>query len=199
VQAFMTRYGVDEGQARRVRETALDALEQVRGEDWPQVAMEELVGWAADLHETGLSVSHSSYQDHSGYLVANSDMAGFSQQEQQFLATLIRHHRRAIPEKYAAGLPARLREPLRHALFCLRLACVLCRTREDPAIPRFRLRRADHHLTLRVGVTWAMGHPLTIADLEQERRLLEVLGLVLDLQLSQDEVPESEARHAGPR
>jgi exopolyphosphatase/guanosine-5'-triphosphate,3'-diphosphate pyrophosphatase len=201
VQAFMARYGVDANQARRVRSTALNALDQLREEDLSRVAhpeaQGELLGWAADLHETGLSVSHSHYQQHSAYLVANSDMAGFSQQEQQFLATLIRHHRRAVPDRYAAGLPARLREPLRQALCCLRLACVFCRTREDQAIPRFRLRRDGHQLTLSFEEGWALGHPLTLADLEAEQPMLEVLGLSLELDLGLEPAAASAADAPG--
>ena len=36
----------------------------------------DLLGWAADPHEVGLSVSHSGYQKHSGYLVGESDNCG---------------------------------------------------------------------------------------------------------------------------
>ena len=146
-------------------------------------AQAEMLGWAADLHETGLGVSHSHYQVHSGYLVGESDMAGFSQQEQQFLATLVRHHRRAIPDKYASGLPARMHEPLRRLLFCLRFAAILCRTRDDSALPRFGVERDGHRIIVSFEPEWAMAHPLTLADLEQERVQLRVPGLYLDVSL----------------
>lgn len=113
-------------------------------------------------------------------------MAGFSQQEQAFLARLVRHHRRDIPERYVGNLPARLREPLRLLLFSLRFACVLCRTRDDAALPDFRLHRDGHQLALRVDADWAMTHPLTIADLKSERAQLGVMGLRLDLSLGLD-------------
>lgn len=183
VQAFRTRYGVNEDQAERVKRTATSAFDQIRQEDLNPETHGELLAWAADLHEVGLSVSHSHYQKHSGYLVEQSDMAGFSQQEQLFLARLVHHHRRDIPDRYASGLPTRLHEPLRLLLACLRLACVLCRTRDDSSLPEFRLARSGHHLTLRVDAAWAMGHPLTIADLEYERAQLRVMGLRLDISL----------------
>ncbi len=183
VQAFRARYGVNDEQADRVKDVAMTAFGQIAGDDLDPEIHGELLGWAADLHEVGLSVSHSHYQRHSGYLIEESDMAGFSQQEQAFLASLVRHHRRAIPRRYAGTLPARLHEPLRLLLFCLRLACVLCRTRDDAALPEFRLQRDGHHLVLDVGAAWAMAHPLTIADLESERIQLRVMGLHLDLGL----------------
>ncbi|MEJ2534650.1 MAG: Ppx/GppA phosphatase family protein [Gammaproteobacteria bacterium] len=186
VQAFMARYGVDAEQARRVRDTALAAFACLDDGEFNARAMRALLGWAADLHETGLGVSHSHYQQHSGYLVRESDMAGFSQQEQLFLATLVQHHRRPIPARYADTLPGRLREPLRRLLFCLRLACILCRTRQDQAIPTFAVERDGQLLTLRLDPDWAMSHPLTLADLEQERVHLGVADVRLELSLGVD-------------
>lgn len=183
VHAFQSRYGVDLGQAERVRRTALDALHQIAGTGPRLDAIQDLLGWAADLHETGLGVSHSQYQRHSGYLVQESDMAGFTQQEQRFLAALVRHHRRAIPGAYANDLPTRLHEPLRLLLFCLRFACIVCRTRDDQALPKFRIRRSAHDIAVQFTADWAMGHPLTVADLKQERTQLKRVGLYLDISL----------------
>lgn len=187
VRAFRARYNVNEAQAERVKRVAKAAFVQVAGDDLDPEVYGSLLAWAANLHEVGLSVSHSHYQRHSGYLVEESDMAGFSQQEQAFLARLVRHHRRDIPQRYAGSLPTRLHEPLRLLLFCLRFACVLCRTRDDAALPGFRLTRNGHQLTLRVDADWAMTHPLTIADLESERAQLRVMGLRLDLSLGLDD------------
>jgi exopolyphosphatase/guanosine-5'-triphosphate,3'-diphosphate pyrophosphatase len=185
VKAFVARYAVDGAQLARVRSTALLAFRQITDDSLRTETLTEMLGWAADLHETGLSVSHSGYQHHSGYLVGESDMAGFSQQEQLFLATLVRHHRRPIPERYANALPSRLHEPLRVLMFCLRFACILNRTREDQAIPEFRIERDGHRLCIQFEAEWAMAHPLTMADLEQERLALRVLDLYVDISLEQ--------------
>lgn len=182
VQAFVARYAVDPDQLRRVRGLAAEALRQVAS-DLSAESLADLLGWAADLHETGLSVSHSGYQRHSGYLVGESDMAGFSQQEQLFLATLVRYHRRSIPDGYAADLPPRLHEPLRVLLYCLRLACILSRTREDEALPEFRIHRHGRRLIQHFDARWAMSHPLTMADLEHERVQAGIIGLDLEISL----------------
>lgn len=187
VQAFKTRYGVSNTQVERVRAVALATFDAITGDDLPSEIFRHFLGWAADLHEVGLGVSHSRYQTHSGYLVEESDMAGFSRQEQAFLSQLVRHHRRELPRRYTGDLPARLQEPLRLLLFCLRLACVLCRTRDDDAIPEFHLSRAGHSLTLHLDPQWTMTHPLTLADLDQEREQLQVLGLCLDIRVESDD------------
>jgi exopolyphosphatase/guanosine-5'-triphosphate,3'-diphosphate pyrophosphatase len=56
VQAFKLRYGVDPAQVERVRHTALRAFDQVAGALDLTQTHRDMLGWAADLHETGLSV-----------------------------------------------------------------------------------------------------------------------------------------------
>jgi exopolyphosphatase/guanosine-5'-triphosphate,3'-diphosphate pyrophosphatase len=177
VGAFMTRYNVDPEQVRRVKETALATFDKIAKAMNLRPAHRQLLGWAADLHETGLGVSHSRFQLHSGYLVENSDMAGFTRQEQLFLAALVRNHRRSIPAGFGDQLPTRLHEPLRMTLFCLRFACILCRSREDEAIPPIRLSSSDRMITVSFPESWKEAHPLTMWDLQQETRDLEPCGL----------------------
>lgn len=181
VEAFMSRYSVDNGQVERVKRTALTAFDKVADSVSLRPIHRQLLGWAADLHETGLGVSHSQYQLHSGYLVENSDMAGFTRQEQLFLATLVRHHRRAIPRGFTDNLPTRLHEPLRMTLLCLRIGCILCRSRDDTALPAFRLNVSDNTVTVGLPTDWMEAHPLTLFDLQQEARDLKATGLLFRL------------------
>jgi exopolyphosphatase/guanosine-5'-triphosphate,3'-diphosphate pyrophosphatase len=46
----------------------------------PRASGRAVPGWAAKLHEIGISVAHSSYHKHSAYILANADMPGFSRQ-----------------------------------------------------------------------------------------------------------------------
>ena len=181
VRAFKARLGVDLQQVERVHKIALAGFQQIRNAAGLRPIHCQLLCWAADLHEVGLSVSHSHYQEHSGYLVQHSDMAGFTQQEQQFLAALVRYHRRAIPRNFANPLPSRMHESLRFTLFCLRFACILCRSRDDTAIPRFRLTLNDHRMTIIFPSEWLLTHPLTLADLQLEIQQLNPIGLQLSI------------------
>lgn len=182
VEAFMSRYSVDGEQVERVKRTALTAFDTIAGEAQLRPIHRQLLGWAADLHETGLGVSHSQYQLHSGYLVEHSDMAGFTRQEQLFLAALVRHHRRAIPRGFTDRLPTRLHEPLRMTLLCLRLAGILCRSRDDAAVPAFRLSSSGNTVTAGLPADWMEAHPLTVFDLQQEARDLRATGLSFRLE-----------------
>ena len=179
VVAFKKRYGVDPLQVERVKSCALKACNQVADGMFLRPVHRELLGWAADLHEVGLGVSHSSFQKHSAYLIEHSDMPGFSTQEQLFLATLIGNHRRGISNRLASKLPTRLHEPLRITLFCLRFACILCRSRDDSAIPGFTLNAKDRSFNVHFDPKWVEEHPLTVADLDAEAEMLGKLGLRL--------------------
>jgi exopolyphosphatase/guanosine-5'-triphosphate,3'-diphosphate pyrophosphatase len=186
VGAFMSRYSVDRSQADRVKEVAQKACRKIADSMFLRQVHKDLLSWAADLHETGLCVSHSQYQMHSGYLVENSDMAGFSRQEQLFLAALVRFHRRPIPGNFGDQLPTRLLEPLRMMLFCLRFACVLCRTRDEKSIPVFMLSGNDDKITVDFPQDWKERHPLTMTDLSVESQQLKSLGLQFEVIGPQD-------------
>lgn len=181
VEAFKSRYSVDQGQSERVALTINLTFEQLRELLQLDESHHQLLEWAADLHETGLSISHSHYQNHSGYLVAFSDMAGFSQQEQLFLATLVRYHRRAIPTDYAETLPPRLHNGLRKTLFILRFSWILNRTRDPDAVPAFKFEGESEEIFVTFDRQWVDDHPLTMTDLEQEKIQLEALGITLQL------------------
>jgi exopolyphosphatase/guanosine-5'-triphosphate,3'-diphosphate pyrophosphatase len=177
VDAFMSRYSVDQEQVNRVKQAALKACDKLSDGMFLRPIHRQLLAWAADLHETGLGVSHSQFQLHSGYLVENSDMTGFTRQEQLFLAALVRYHRRPVGRDFADQLPTRMHEPLRMTLFCLRFASILCRSREDEAVPSFRLSGGDSMITVSFPDNWKDSHPLTVFDLQQESQDLESIGL----------------------
>jgi exopolyphosphatase/guanosine-5'-triphosphate,3'-diphosphate pyrophosphatase len=52
---------------------------------------------AAYLHDAGHFVNDISHHKHSYYLVANSDMSGFTKAELELIANLCRYHRKATP------------------------------------------------------------------------------------------------------
>lgn len=182
VEALMTRFAVDDVQVARVKRAVLGLFDQVSATLGNAPAVREILGWAVDLHEIGLALSHPSYQQHSAYLVEASDLAGFTRQEQLFLAALVGYQRRDIPANFAARLPERLYVPLYTALICMRLAWIFCRTREDESVPVAGLALADRCACLQLERAWMENHPLTIADLECEQQSLQAAGLQLDIE-----------------
>ena len=136
--------------------------------------------WAAGLHEVGLVIAHSQYHKHGAYLVQHSDMAGFSMRDQALLAVLVRGHRRKFPREELAALPKPLQEPARRLLVLLRLAALLRRDRADVALPEFTVKIAANQLSLRFPDGWLEAHPLTCADLNEERKYLDAANLRLE-------------------
>jgi len=181
VKALMTRFAVDPAQVARVRKTSLGLFDQLSATHTLGKAHRAMLGWAADLHEIGLALSHASYQEHSAYLVEASDMAGFSRQEQLFLTTLVQFQRRDIPVDYADRLPKRLHMALRMSLLCLRLSWIFCRTREDEAIPDIDIALNESCVRLGLSASWMQDRALTNADLEHEVQALQTTGLNLEI------------------
>ncbi|HET6564322.1 MAG TPA: exopolyphosphatase, partial [Xanthomonadales bacterium] len=116
VLAFKLRHRVDESQVVRVK-TMIDSMFTQLAADCGWRSIHRLMlDWAADLHEVGLSISHSHYQLHSAYLVQQSDMPGFTTTEQHFLAALVQYHRREIVGDFTLLLPVRVHQALKQCL-----------------------------------------------------------------------------------
>jgi len=182
VAALMQRYGIDDGQARRVVGTALQLFDQVA----PAWQLDEddrlMLARAARLHELGLAIAHSQYHVHGAYVVENSDIAGFSRQQQQFLAALVRTHRRGIPKSAFDALPDRLLANARRSAALLRLAVLVHRAHEADPIPQLSARAEGNQLTLTVSRRWLDSRPLIRADLEGEPEDMAGLGITLKLE-----------------
>ncbi|SFK77411.1 exopolyphosphatase [Lysobacter sp. cf310] len=181
VAALMQRYGIDEGQAARVEATMLRLFDQVAGA-WALDPDDRLMlQRAARLHELGLALAHSQYHVHGAYVVEHSDISGFSRQQQQFLAALMRTHRRGIPKSAFDALPDRLLAPARRSAALLRLAVLLHRAHEGDPIPQLDAHAEGNTLTLTVSKRWLDSRPLVRADLEGEPQDAAGLGIALKL------------------
>ncbi|MET0893449.1 MAG: exopolyphosphatase [Pseudoxanthomonas sp.] len=178
VASLTKRYGVDEAQTARVEGTAMRMFEQV-AENW---ALDDddarQLGWAARLHEIGLAVAHSQYHVHGAYLIEHSDIAGFSRQEQQVLAALVRTQRRGIPKSAFDALPDRLLLSARRKAALLRLSVLLHRAHEAGPIPRLELQASGDSLQLIISRKWIDARPLLRADLIGEPQDMAGLNVV---------------------
>jgi exopolyphosphatase / guanosine-5'-triphosphate,3'-diphosphate pyrophosphatase len=173
VRAFAQRYGVDQAHAARVSEAALHLLGQLipasRDADHPE---RRFLGWAAELHELGVSVAHSGYHKHSAYILANADMPGFSKMDQGRLARVVLAHRGKLER--VLGLDPASSDWL--LIACLRLAAVLHRARDGRQTPPIELRSEGPDLLLLADAAWLQRHPLTAAALADEERQWYAVG-----------------------
>ncbi len=174
VDEFMRRYHIDAQQAARVRQVAMELMRSAGLENEND---ERFLDWSARLHEIGLSVSHGGYHRHTGYILENADMPGFSRSDQARLALLARAQRGAltkVPELTAEnGLP----ENERLLVWLLRQAVILCRSRSESSLPDLKVEVSGKRFRLALPEGWLDQHPLTQRALEDESAYWQAVGV----------------------
>jgi exopolyphosphatase/guanosine-5'-triphosphate,3'-diphosphate pyrophosphatase len=183
VEHIALRYGVREQHADNV----IASCEHLYGELKEPWALDDenhylLLLWAARMHEIGLAISHSGYHKHGAYLAQNSDMPGFSLQEQQIISLLIRYHRQKFIKADFKAFSGKYRNTLFRLTIILRIAVILNRSLPDYQEPDYSIKAKKKSLTLQFPEHWFDDNPLTIADLENEIDYLDTIGFKLKIE-----------------
>lgn len=101
-KALASRYGVDIEHAKRVRDTSrilFNSVEKLQVLSPKTKALSSLLDWACMLHEVGLSINYGSFHRHSSYILSNSNLPGFSKEQQNILAAIVRFQRKSVKLK----------------------------------------------------------------------------------------------------
>lgn len=104
VEDMARRFGVPLDRARKVAHIAsllFTALQPVNG---LPAGAGKLLEAASYLSDVGHYVSSASHHKHSYYVVANSDMPGFTERERLLIASLCRYHRKSLPSPLHSAL-----------------------------------------------------------------------------------------------
>jgi len=177
INTLIDRFSLDQNQGRRVELTA-NAL-------WTQVAMQwdlantelgVLLGWAADIHEIGLMISHTGFHKHSAYIIHNADMPGFTRQQQAILSAIVRSHRRKISLSIFDELSSKNKTPALRLCIILRIAVLLHRGHSKSQKPLLQMTVNDKEINLKFPKDWLDDHPLTQAELVQESAHLKKIN-----------------------
>jgi exopolyphosphatase/guanosine-5'-triphosphate,3'-diphosphate pyrophosphatase len=181
INHLIKQYHIDTRQAQEVKNTLLNFYQQI----YPYWSMtqfdsEQTLEWAALLHETGLSIAHNQYHKHGAYIIENSDLPGFSRQEQHRLALLIRAQRRKFPKTEFKSLAKDYNKSVTYLAILLRLSILLHRDRSENALPKIIARVNDETLTLKFPDDFFSIHPLTLVDLQQEADYLKAINFKLN-------------------
>ena len=171
-QSLANHYAIDSDQARRVLETTeqlyLQWLDQNPKQANPQLSA--LLKWAALLHEVGLTINHSGMQRHSAYILQNSNMPGFNQDQQMLLATLVRYHRKAVKQDEMPRFTLFKKKQFLPMMFLLRLGTLLNNQRQATSKPdSLKLTTDDGNWTLKFPAGYLSQNTLVQLDLEREQ------------------------------
>ena len=173
VRDFELRYHIDIAQSARISNTALHMFDQLALDAEEDLRL--LLLWACKLHEIGLSISHTNYPDHSGYIVEQSDMPGFSREMQNTLGLMLRLQRSKLRMALIEEMP-RLPDNILLVIILLRLSIILERSRDWDRSRQVKIKRDDKLLKLKFPPNYLAAHPLTLADLTQEKLEVEKAG-----------------------
>jgi exopolyphosphatase/guanosine-5'-triphosphate,3'-diphosphate pyrophosphatase len=155
VERVGRKYGVPLPHARKVADIAHTLFTTLAAVHELPPNYGKLLQAAAYLHDVGHYVNDASHHKHSYYLVANSDLAGFTGRERELIANLCRYHRKAMPTgahaNYQGLSPEEKRAVLRLAPI-LRLADNLDRGHEQ-RVRSVECQVRDGHVAVRVGAS----------------------------------------------
>lgn len=182
VKAMQAWMRVDTQQAAHVAQTARILFNQAHNiwqlrdqeYDYPK-----LLSWASELHECGMSLSYKRYRHHSAYLVAHSDLVGFTNQEKQMLSAMLLNHRGKFVQEAFQALIEPHNQKLVYLTVLLRLAVRIHRGRDLEAPEILLVIDESNHLHLKFDEGWLAAHPLSQMDLDIEAKRLEAAGFTL--------------------
>ena len=185
VQALMGRYNSDPKQAERVVKTAQHLFDGVAKALRLSSDDSDLLRRAAYLHEIGLAISHAGYHRHGAYLLQHSDIAGFSQIDQNHLSHLVAHHRRKLRNDAKYDVMKVGGSKLLYLCLLLRLSVLLNHSRSDEMLPAIEL-------TVHNAQQWQLSvsgdakqWPLLVADLHDEQVQFKNWDIELNIQAEQ--------------
>lgn len=88
-----------EAHSTQVARIALRLFDEFRYIHQLEDADRELLEYAALMHDIGYHVSHKKHHKHALYLILNSELMGFNEEEIKIMGHVARYHRRSVPKK----------------------------------------------------------------------------------------------------
>ncbi|MGB3725358.1 MAG: exopolyphosphatase [Glaciecola sp.] len=181
-QSLATRYDVDTTFAHKVLTTSMHIFDSV-SVPWELNLPHHrhLLGWSALLHEVGLHINSRSLQKHSSYVLLNSELPGFNQDQQSIIAQLVRYHRKKVKWDDISQESSIEHQQLCYLLAILRISVLLNINRHKMNMPAFSVKAEANSLYLKFEAEWFSLSPLLLADLTKENTYLKALDINLSI------------------
>ncbi len=182
--ALSTHYRIDKRQATRVERSVLSLFDALSSPwEMPEEPYRAILGWAARLHEIGLAINYSGIHKHSAYILQNTDLPGFNQDDQALLAALVRFHRKGLKLSELPALPNHDEQTVLRCIRILRLAVAAHHRRQDNLLPEWNVQAAGDQLVVTLPLDWCDENKLLMQNLEKEHRYCHEQGWPLLFQL----------------
>lgn len=144
----------------------------------------EFLEAAALLHEIGIYVSHSQHHRHSYYLVKNSELLGYTDNEKEIIGNVARYHRKSHPKpKHEAftHLTGDDQQLVRILAGILRIADGLDRS-HNSSVHDVKIRHTGKVLTFRLQKARGKNVEMDVWGAERKKELLEeVFGVTIKI------------------
>ncbi|MWN31088.1 exopolyphosphatase [Gilliamella sp. Pra-s65] len=175
-QSLSEHYNIDQRHAKQVVKTAKYFFSQWQQQTPITISpnIESILYWAAQLHEVGLKINFSSIHKHSSYILKNSNLPGFNEEQQLLLSTLVRYHRKSIN---IDAIPYFSLFEYKHIISLIQILrlSILINNQRNPEIDlqAFQLKLLKNKLTkitLEINQEFVENNKLILLDLEQEKK-----------------------------
>jgi len=181
-KSIQARYQIDQEFAQHVADTCQRLWEQVAMQ-WgiAQPIWGELLQEAAHLHEVGLQISSSSLHRHSGYILQNSDLPGYNQEQQNILSILVAHHRKRLRPEQIPSLRTINQKKLIRLIRLLRVGLILNNSRQPIPLELFEVKVSGRCMKIKLDADYLQSRELLQADLEGESDSLKKMDCDLKI------------------
>ncbi len=171
VMAAVEHYRVEKEHALRVREFALQLFDVLKTVHLLPPEFRELLGTAAMLYEVGDYINRNGRHRHTHYILANSEMAGYTPEQRTAIAAIARYMGKTRP--MPADSPMKFlqlieQENVRKTICLLRLARALNLGRSD-SVRSVRIYARAANVKLTLVPKRGMGADLELWAIEKEQ------------------------------
>lgn len=188
-QSLQARYHIDAAFGESVAQTACWLVEQSLSViDISDKVSIDVLYEAAHLHEIGLQISASGLQKHSAYVLLNSDLPGYSQDQQLLLASLVRCYRKRLDISLLPEFPHLSVDQLMVLTLILRLAVLINASRRQILLDRLSVSVSPSSIQFSVDQALLDRWPLLHADLLREQKYLRDVKVNFDIVIEPNSV-----------
>jgi len=193
IRSFVAKFQVDRPTSAHTVRLALRVFDQISSWIFAHVSIEDrkhlrrLLEAATQIHDCGRFISRQAHHRHAHYLIANSHLPGFTQDERIFMGLIVRFHRKSVPPvaidpQLGPDLAADEWAAMRILAGILRLASTLNRTKRRRVRDVVIRRRGDR---LQVSVI-TFSKSSSALDLHKAHKEIEALEKSWGIRISLD-------------